>query len=144
MVQLYLPGGATYTESQKMDAVATNIPRNRLCFHLRDWPQKPTHRIKQNAASFHTTEAVAHRKPKSGCHGKFPHLNQQPKRHLDWFSRFCTEDRSVRILYDGTPLAPSKSPLPMGDLDPNLIHGSLGPPKSSAHIDRCSHFGGAH
>jgi len=27
--------------------------------------------------------------------------------------------------------APSKLPLPMGDLDPHLIHGSLGPPVSS-------------
>ena len=28
------------------------------------------------------------------------------------------------------PLSPSKLPLPMGDLDPHLTHGSLGPPKS--------------
>ena len=37
--------------------------------------------------------------------------------------------QSVPILYNGMPLSPSKLPLPMGDLDPHLIHGSLGPPR---------------
>ena len=41
------------------------------------------------------------------------------------------EPQSVPILYNGTPLSPSKLPLPMGDLDPHLIHGSLVPPESS-------------
>jgi len=39
--------------------------------------------------------------------------------------------QSVPILYNGTPLLPSKLPLPMGNLDPHLIHGSVGSPKSS-------------
>jgi len=39
--------------------------------------------------------------------------------------------QSVPILYNGTPLSPSKLLLPMGDLDPHLIHGSLGPPEST-------------
>jgi len=39
--------------------------------------------------------------------------------------------QSVPILYSGTPLPLSKLPLPTGDLDPHLIHGSLGPPESS-------------
>jgi len=49
-------------------------PRNRLClnFHRIAWPRKPTPRIKQHVASYHTTEDVAHRKPKSGCHGNVP------------------------------------------------------------------------
>jgi len=42
--------------------------------------------------------------------------------------------QSVPILYSGTPLSPSKLPLPMGDLDPHLIHGSLGPSKSSIQM----------
>ena len=29
------------------------------------------------------------------------------------------------------PSPPSKLPLPMGDMDPHLLHGSLGPPESS-------------
>jgi len=38
--------------------------------------------------------------------------------------------QSVPILCNGTPLPPSKLPLPIGYLDPHLIHGSLGPPES--------------
>ena len=34
--------------------------------------------------------------------------------------------------YDGAPLPSSKLPLPMGDLDPHLIHGYLGPPESKS------------
>jgi len=37
---------------------------------------------------------------------------------------------SVSMLYNGRPFPP-KLPLAMGDLDPHLIHGSLGPPKFS-------------
>jgi len=36
--------------------------------------------------------------------------------------------QSVPILYNGQTLPPSKLPLLTGDLDPNLIHGFLGPP----------------
>jgi len=39
--------------------------------------------------------------------------------------------QSVPILYNGTPLPPSKLPLPMGGSGHHLIHGSLGPPESS-------------
>jgi len=49
-----------------------------------------------------------------------------PKWHFDRFSHFCTDDYSVAILYNGTPLSPSKLPIPVGDPDPHLIHGSLG------------------
>ena len=41
--------------------------------------------------------------------------------------------QSVPILYNGPPISP-KLPLPMGDLDPHLIHASLGSPKSSTQI----------
>ena len=37
----------------------------------------------------------------------------------------------VPILYNVPPLLSSKLPLPVGDLDPHLTHGSLGPPESS-------------
>jgi len=40
--------------------------------------------------------------------------------------------RVSAILYNGMPLPPpSKLPIPMGDLEPHLIHGSLGSPESS-------------
>ena len=43
----------------------------------------------------------------------------QPKRHLDRFSRFCTDNRSVPILYNGTPFSPKKLSLPMGIWTPS-------------------------
>jgi len=45
----------------------------------------------------------------------------QPKRHLDRFSRFCTDDRRVS-LYNGTPLSPIK-------IAP--FHGGSGPPSNT-------------
>ena len=55
----------------------------------------------------------------------------KPKRHLDRLSRFCTDDRRVSLYFTmGLPF-PSKLPLPMGDLDPHPMRGSLGPPESS-------------
>ena len=38
--------------------------RSRLCIHRITWPRKPIIRIKQRVASCHTTELIAHRKPK--------------------------------------------------------------------------------
>jgi len=38
------------------------------------------------------------------------HASPQPKRHLDRFSRFCTDDRGVSIVYNGLPVSPSKLP----------------------------------
>ena len=54
------------------------------------------------------------------------------KLHLDWFSCFYSSPQSVPILYNRQLLPLSKLPLPMGDLDPRLIHGSLDQPESSA------------
>ena len=34
------------------------------------------------------------------------HLSSQPKRHPYRFSRLCTDDQSVPILYSGTPILP--------------------------------------
>jgi len=70
-------------------------PRNRLCRHQIAWPRKPTPRIKQRVASYHTSEVIAHPKAKRGCHGNVPqhlwtpiqrmipmaHPSPQPKRH---------------------------------------------------------------
>jgi len=47
------------------------------------------------------------------------HLSPQPKRHPDWFSRFCTD---VTLEWGA-----QNCPFPWGDLDPYIIHGSLGP-----------------
>ena len=55
------------------------------------------------------------------------HRSPQPKRHLDWFSRFCTDDRKVpAIRYNGTPLPLKTAPFHRG-CGPHLIHGSLVP-----------------
>jgi len=40
----------------------------------------------------------------------------------------------VPILYNGPPLPSSKLPLPMGDLDADIIHGSLGRPEYSTQM----------
>jgi len=59
------------------------------------------------------------------------HPSPQPKRHPYRFIRLCTDDRSVPILYNGMHILPPKFAPFHGDLDPHLIHGSPGPPKSS-------------
>jgi len=41
--------------------------------------------------------------------------------------RIPTGPQSVPILYNGTPLSPQNCSFALGDLDPHLIHGSLGP-----------------
>jgi len=48
-------------------------------------------------------------------------------------SSCCTAHGRVPIglVYNGPPLSPSKLPLCMGDSDPHLIHGSLGPSQST-------------
>jgi len=56
----------------------------------------------------------------------------QPEQHLNWICRFLHSSAlSFPILYNGLPLRPSKLLLPMVDLDPHLIYGSLDPPASS-------------
>jgi len=42
-----------------------------------------------------------------------------------------TNDRRVSLYFTMGYPPPSKLPLPVGDVDPDLMHGSLGPPKSS-------------
>jgi len=64
---------APYTENQKWLPWQHPLQsRNRLCLHRIASPRKPTPRIKQRLASYHTTEVIAHRKAKSGCSGNIP------------------------------------------------------------------------
>jgi len=60
------------------------------------------------------------------------HPSPQIKQHLYPFSRLNT-DNSRMYLYltmEG-PFFPKNLSFPMGDLNPHVIHGPLGPPKSS-------------
>ena len=67
--------------------------------------------------------------------GIWTHPGPQTKRHLYWFSHFCTDGRRVFLYFTmGRPFPPSKLPLPMGDVDSHLTHGSLGPPDSSTQM----------
>ena len=60
------------------------------------------------------------------------HPSPQPKRHPYRFGRLCTDDRRMSLYFTmGRLFSPKNLPLPMGNLDPNLIHGSPGLPKSS-------------
>jgi len=58
------------------------------------------------------------------------HRSPQPKRQIDRFGRFCTAHSRKSLYFTMGRLFPRKLPLPMGDLDPHLIHGSLDPPES--------------
>jgi len=66
-------------------------------------------------------------------HCSLAHPSPQPKRHLDRFSLFCTDNGRVSLYFTmARPFHPaSKLLLPMGDVDPHLIHNSLGPSESS-------------
>jgi len=55
----------------------------------------------------------------------------QLKRHLDRFSRFCTNDRRVSLDFTIRRPFPLKIAPSHGDLDPHLIHGSFDAPESS-------------
>jgi len=129
-------------------------PRTRLCHYRIAWPRKPTPRIKQHVASYHTTEVIAHQRPQSQL-WQITSQNwlswQYPSAHLDSHlthdslgpskPKTQTASRSVQpflhsspqsvpILHNGTPLSPSKLPLPMGIWTPSNTYGSLGPPES--------------
>jgi len=47
------------------------------------------------------------------------HPSPQSKWHLDWFSRFCTAQRSVPILYNRPPLLPQNCLFPQGIWTPS-------------------------
>ena len=59
------------------------------------------------------------------------HPSPQPKRHLDQLNRFAGFTAEHPCTAQWAAPFPPKLPLPMGDLDPHLIHASLGPPESS-------------
>jgi len=60
------------------------------------------------------------------------HLTQHPTQYLNQYSHFCTAHRTVLYLTMGYP-SPSKLPLAC-ESQPHLIHGSLGPPKSTPQM----------
>ena len=84
----------------------------------------------------HTKPVSSNFSPKIGCHGNVPqhlwtpiqhmiptaHPSPQPKRHPYRFSCLCTDDRSVPILYNRTPILPQK-------FAPS--HGGSGPPSNT-------------
>jgi len=60
-------------------------------------------------------------------HDSMAHPSPQPKRHLDPYSRFCTDDRRMFLYFTMGHPFPQKLPIPMGDLDPHLITWFPGP-----------------
>ena len=124
------------------------------------WPPKPTPRIKQRVASYHTTEVVAHKasynklRHKIGCHGNVPqttgqdmiptaHPSSQPKWPLDRFSRIHTRDRRVSLYFImGRPFPPQNCCFPWGDLDPHLtmVPWAHPSPQPKWHLNRFSRF----
>ena len=83
--------------------------------------------------------------PKIGCHGNvrehrwtpghLTHDSYGPSKPTTQTASLSVHPflrrsaQSVPILYNGTPLFPQNCPFPWGNLDPDLIHGSLSPPK---------------
>jgi len=55
-----------------------------LCLRQIAWPRKPTPRIKQRVAGYHTTKVIAHKAnyskfcPKIGCHRNIPQYRWTP------------------------------------------------------------------
>ena len=61
------------------------------------------------------------------------------------FSPYCSSRQMVPILHNGSPLPPPKLPLPIGELDPHLIHGRWSHQSDQSsylkrHFDRFSRF----
>jgi len=63
------------------------------------------------------------------------HPGPNPKRHPDWFSRFCTaHGRYCYILQLAAPF-PRKIASFRGDLDLHLMHDSLGPSELTTQVE---------
>jgi len=114
---------------------------------------KPTPRIKRRVASYHTTKVITHKAtysklklcPKIGCHGNIPSIDGPTSN--TWFLRPILAHNPKGISVGSTVFAQMTAECPYtikweesfplkiapfhGDLDPHLIHGSLGPPESS-------------
>ena len=62
------------------------------------------------------------------------HGSPQPKRHLDWFSRLCTDDCGVPLYFTTACLFSLKIAPSMLASGPHLILDSLGPPQSGTQM----------
>jgi len=146
----------------KLVAMATLDTRSLLCLHRIAWLRKSTPRIIQRVANYHTTKIIAYRKQKIGCqlslstcghpsNTRFfgPIQAHKPNGVLIGSAISCTDDCRVSCYFTmGCPF-PTLKKLPLiteFDLDPYLIHGSLGSPESSTkrHLDQFSRFRRAH
>ena len=75
------------------------------------------------------------------------HPSPQPKWRVDQFSRFCTDDRRVSLLFTigrPFPLLELQPPIGGSGLLSNTVHGFLGRPELKQHFDRCSRVCRAH
>jgi len=50
------------------------------------------------------------------------HQTLHPKRHLNWFSRFCTAHGRQSLYFTMGAPSPRKLPIPVGTSGPHLIH----------------------
>ena len=60
---------------------------------------------------------------------EFPPTSPEPKRQVDKFNRFAQLTVECPYTLQWAPISFTIALL-MGNLDPHLIHGSLGPPES--------------
>jgi len=88
---------------------------------------------------------LCHCAPVSLIHGSLEPLRLSITNCASWSVQPFLFSSQHRIPYKGPPLH-SKLSICVGNLEPNLINGSLGPPESTPkqHLDRFSHFYRAH
>jgi len=75
------------------------------------------------------------------------HPSSQSKRHLDRFSRFCTDDHRVFLYFTmGRPFPPQNCPFPWGIWTSiqYVVPWAHLSPQPNRHLDRCSRFYKAH
>ena len=121
-------------------------PRNRLCLHRIAWPWKPTPRIKQRVASYHTTEVIPIERQKGVAMATSLSTYGPPSN--TWFQRPIRAHNPNGIPIGSAVFAqttvecpytlqwdahspPEICPFPWGNLDLHVIHGSSGQRKSS-------------
>jgi len=135
----------SYIESQKWLAWQCLLERrNRLCLHRIAWPRKPSPRIKQLVASYHTikVKVIVHKssysklRPKIGCRGNV--LSTAGPASNTWFLRpiqaynpngisiglavfaQMTAETSCTLQWDAPSTLPQNCPFPWGSgLDPS-------------------------
>ena len=134
-----------YIESQQMVAMATSLSCRVSAISAFCWPTTQTPSTTNSLVTIvHTKPVIALLVPKLVTmttslsisrphlpHDSWGHPSPLPKRHLDRFNCFCTDDHRVSLHFTmGRPFPHQKNITSHGGSGPHLIHGSMGQPES--------------